>query len=86
MRCANMGFAAPNGVAFSAPLSEKRSHSSSAGSAFGDLYALTSFLTLTAGVFGLELLGEEVGEELRALFLPLRESIGDKAEDMGSPS
>ena len=80
---ASAGFVAPREVAEVEPLKEKRSHSSRAGSAWGDLRAAANFFTFTTGVLDLDLdlaAGEEVvGDELRARFLPLLRGITGEA-------
>jgi hypothetical protein len=74
------------GVAFSLPGKANWSHNSRAGSACGALSASCSFLTFTAGVADFELAGDEVGEELRALFRPFRRSTGEMAGNASSRS
>src|ERR1700761_3180338 len=68
IRCAKRGLGASSRDALVVAPIEKRSHRSKAGSACGVFRASASFLTLTAGVIGFELDGEEEGEELRARF------------------
>ena len=62
------------------PLKEKRSQSSRAGSACGDLRAAANFFTFTTGVLDLDLAaGEETGDELRARFLALLRGMRGEA-------
>lgn len=80
MRWARAGLVAPSGLLLSAaPPTAKRSHRSSAGSACSDsdFKAFLSFLTLTTGVRILSPAGEEMGDELRARFLPRRGTRGE---------
>lgn len=78
--CARTGLTAPLGVVIiSGPFNEYRSHNSKVGSAWGDLRAVFSLSTLTAGKLPLSVAGDDVGDELRARFLPFRGIIGDKA-------
>lgn len=78
--CAREGFMAPLGVVmFSDPFSEYRSHSSTVGSTWGDRRAVLNLSTLTAGKPPLSVAGDDIGEELRARFLPFRFIIGDNA-------
>lgn len=65
---------------FSCPLREYRSHSSKVGSACGDRKALANFFTLTTGVLGFSLEGDDTGDELLARLWPLRCSTGDIVE------
>lgn len=70
---ASAGFGAPKDAVAVEPLQENRSHNSRAGSAWGDLRASDNCFTLTVGGVDLELFaGDEMGEELRARFLPRR--------------
>ena len=80
MSCARAGLAVPSGVLWLAGLlRENRSHSSRVGSGCGDFKALVNLLTLTAGMLFWSADGDDVGEELRARFLPFRASIGERA-------
>jgi len=72
IRWARAGFRRPMGVLLDAPATEKRSHSSREGSTWGDFSASRSWLTFTEGVLEVWLLGDEVGDELRARFWPRR--------------
>lgn len=79
--CARLGFVKPTaeaGLSFLA--SEYRSHSSSVGSACGDFNAFASFCTFSEGGAGASVAGDDIGDELRARFVPLRETSGDRPE------
>lgn len=75
---ARVGLVCPKGVVVVEPLREKRSQSSTAGSARGDLRVADSRLPWTADAIDLEhAAGDDTGEELRALFDPRFRGIGD---------
>lgn len=79
--CARLGLVKPTADAgLSCLASEYRSHSSSVGSACGDFKAFASFCTFKEGGAGVSVAGDDIGEELRARFVPFRETSGDRPE------